>query len=77
MKTKFNFRFLVALLAGIFLSINVFAQDLPVTGTIVDDFGEPVLGANVVVNDFETGNTSMFKASTQSTNVMATFGIRF
>lgn len=36
-----------------------------------------VLGANVVVNDFETGNTSMFKASTQSTNVMATFGIRF
>lgn len=58
MKTKFNFRFLVALFVGIFMSVNVYAQDINVSGTVIDDFGEPVLGANVVVKGTTIGATT-------------------
>ena len=80
MKTKFNFRFLLAMLVGIFMSANVFAQDLPVTGTIIDDFGEPVLGANVVVKGTTNGATTdldgnfSFKAPKGSTIVISFIG---
>ena len=80
MKTKFNFRFLLATLIGIFMSVNVFAQDIPVTGTVIDDLGEPVLGANVVVKGTTNGATTdldgnfSFKAPKGSTIVVSFIG---
>ncbi len=82
MKTKFNFRFLLAMLVGIFMSVNVMAQDLPVSGTVLDDMGEPVLGANVVVKGTGTGATTnldghfSFKAPKGSTLVVTFIGYK-
>ena len=82
MKTKFSFQFLVAMVAGIFMSVSVFAQDLPVTGTVIDDFGEPVLGANVVVKGTANGATTdldgnfSFRAPKGSTIVISFIGYR-
>jgi len=55
MKTKFNFRFLALTLAGIFVSINVWAQDIMVKGLVEDTFGDPVTGANVIVKGTTNG----------------------
>ena len=82
MKTKFSFQFLVAMVAGIFMSVSVFAQDLPVTGTVIDDFGEPVLGANVVVKGTANGATTdldgnfSFRAPKGSTIVISFIGYK-
>ena len=56
MKTKFNFRFLALTLAGIFVSFNVWAQDIQVRGTVEDTHGDPVTGANVVVKGTTNGS---------------------
>ena len=82
MKTKFSFQFLVAMVAGIFMSVSVFAQDLPVTGTVIDDFGEPVLGANVVIKGTANGATTdldgnfSFRAPKGSTIVISFIGYK-
>ncbi len=55
MKTKFNFRFLALTLAGIFVSLNIWAQDLLVKGVVNDAFGDPVTGANVVIKGTTVG----------------------
>lgn len=55
MKTKFNFKFLALTLAGIFVSINVWAQDIMVKGVVDDTFGDPVAGANVIVKGTTQG----------------------
>lgn len=47
-----NFKFPVRMLAimlGLFLSVNAFAQQVAVKGNVVDDTGEPVIGASVRV----------------------------
>ena len=43
------------LIAGIFLSIDAFAQQITVKGIVKDTTGEPVIGANVVVKGTTTG----------------------
>ncbi len=49
MKEKFNFRFLLMFLAGIFVSIGAVAQELTVKGHVQDQIGEPVVYAIVSV----------------------------
>ncbi|MBP5717116.1 MAG: carboxypeptidase-like regulatory domain-containing protein, partial [Bacteroidales bacterium] len=39
-------------------SVAAFAQTKTVSGTIVDDFGEPIAGANVVIVGTTTGVTT-------------------
>lgn len=62
------------------MSANVLAQDLPVTGTVIDDFGDPVLGANVVVKGTGIGATTdidgnfSFNAPKGSTIVVSFIG---
>ena len=64
------------------MSVSVFAQDLPVTGTVIDDFGEPVLGANVVVKGTANGATTYldgnftFRAPKGSTIVISFIGYK-
>lgn len=64
------------------MSASVYAQDLTVTGTVIDDFGEPVLGANVVVKGTTNGATTdldgnfSFKAPKGSTVVISFIGYK-
>ena len=46
------------LVAGAMSSVAAFAQTKTVSGTIIDDFGDPVLGANVVIVGTTTGVTT-------------------
>lgn len=57
MKQK-NFRIyqlILTLLLGLFFSVSVFAQQISVKGTVKDQMGEPVIGANVLVKGTTTG----------------------
>ena len=63
MKKAFDFRFLLILLAGIFVSLSAVAQQLTVKGHVQDQTGEPVvfasvsvLGTKTVVNTVVNGN---------------------
>ena len=62
------------------MTVSVYAQDLDVTGTVIDDFGEPVLGANVVVKGTANGATTdldgnfSFKAPKGSVIVISFIG---
>lgn len=47
MSKKLNFRFLLLLVAGIFLSLNVVAQTITVKGHVQDTDGHPVVFASV------------------------------
>lgn len=82
MNAKFNFRFLVAMLLGIFMSVNAFAQQINITGTVIDNFGDPVLGANVVVKGTTNGATTdldgnySLKADKGSTLVVSYIGYK-
>ena len=66
MKNLFNTIFLCALLAlapaafsGRDGGYAAFAQNnVTVTGTVVDELGEPLLGAGIVVKDTTTGTTA-------------------
>jgi iron complex outermembrane receptor protein len=40
---------------GLCLSVNTFAQQINVKGLVKDTFGEPVIGANVLVKGTVTG----------------------
>ena len=53
-----NYRFLrtiFTLLFGVMLSINTYAQEITVTGTVKDQTGEPVIGVNVIVKGTSVG----------------------
>ena len=54
MKVKSNLRSLATFLLGIFATINVLAQDINVSGTVIDSFGDPIMGATVL----EVGTTN-------------------
>lgn len=58
MKNK-NFSYrgktILSLLLGLFLSLNVSAQQIKVNGLVTDSNGEPVIGANVVVKGTTNG----------------------
>ena len=77
MKTVKNMkqsRFILFVLSFLMMSIgNVYAQNIIVTGTVLDSTGEPVIGANVkvagnssvgTITDFE-GNFSLSLLRTQ------------
>lgn len=58
MSKKLNFRFLLLLVAGIFLSLNVVAQTITVKGHVQDTDGHPVVFASVTsVNPKALTNT--------------------
>ncbi|MBQ8050903.1 MAG: TonB-dependent receptor [Bacteroidaceae bacterium] len=66
MNEKLNFRCLLAFLVGIFVSVNVLAQDITVKGHVKDAQGEPIImgkvqqqgGQNVTVTDID-GNFTL------------------
>jgi len=55
MRQKFNLRFLMTLLVGIFVSVSAFAQNISVKGHVKDITGEPVFSAAVKVKGTGTG----------------------
>ena len=59
------FKVLLMLIAGIFLSIDAFAQQITVKGIVKDTTGEPVIGANVVVKGTTTGTITDFDGNLQ------------
>ncbi len=74
MRTKSNKRttgkFLLLLLAGVLLSAQMFAQGLTVKGTVSDETGAPIIGANVIVKGTTIGastdHTGAFTLNTES-----------
>ena len=59
-KGNFMLKVLLMLIAGIFLSVGAFAQQITVKGMVKDATGEPVIGANVVVKGTTTGTITDF-----------------
>ena len=49
------YRTILTLLVGLFLSAGVYAQQISVKGTVKDQTGEPVIGANVLVKGTTNG----------------------
>lgn len=63
---------LTTLLVAFVLSGAIaFAQSLTVSGTVIDDLGEPVLGANVIVKGTTNGATTDFDGNYSIQNVPA------
>ena len=58
MNGKLNFRFLLALLVGIFVSVNVSAQDITVKGHVKDATGEPIAFGAVLQKGTSNGVTT-------------------
>ena len=52
-------------------STLVFAQTRTVTGTVVDNYGEPVLGANVIVAGTTNGSVTDIDGNFSITDVPA------
>ena len=50
MKRNATFKVLLMFIVGLFLSVNTFAQQIVVKGIVKDTTGEPIIGANVIVN---------------------------
>lgn len=67
MKAKF-YLFLFIILAGMH---PVFAQDLNVTGTVVDESGEPLLGASVLVKGTQKGQMTDLEGRFHLSNLKA------
>lgn len=57
------------LVAMMFLTVSAMAQNKTVTGTVVDNSGEPIIGANVVVKGTSQGATTDFDGKFSITNV--------
>ena len=57
MNKKFIFSFCLSVLMS-FFSISAFAQDQTVTGTVLDELGEPVIGATVTVEGTKTATVT-------------------
>ena len=51
MRKKFNFRFLLLLVAGIVMSLNAMAQSQTIKGHVQDQDGQPIAFASVVLLD--------------------------
>lgn len=49
------YRTILTLLLGLFLSVGAYAQQTLVKGTVKDQTGEPVIGANVLIKGTSTG----------------------
>jgi len=49
---------ILPLLLGLFLSVNAFAQQISVKGSVKDVKGEPIIGANITVKGTTTGTIS-------------------
>lgn len=49
------YRTFLTLLLGLFLTLGAYAQQISVTGTVKDQMGEPVIGANVLVKGTTNG----------------------
>ena len=64
-KGNFMLKVLLMLIAGIFLSVGAFAQQITVKGMVKDATGEPVIGANVVVKGTTTGTITDFDGNFQ------------
>lgn len=53
-------KLLIAMMLGMLLSVQAFAQSLTVTGVVKDNMGESVIGANVVVKGTTNGTITDF-----------------
>ncbi|MDE5651118.1 MAG: carboxypeptidase-like regulatory domain-containing protein, partial [Duncaniella sp.] len=51
---------LIASLITLLLPAIIFAQDITVKGTVVDDTGEPVIGATVLIDGTSQGTATDF-----------------
>ena len=58
MNEKHYFRFLLTLLVGIFVSVDVLAQDITVKGNVKDTYGEPIILGAVQVKGTSKGCTT-------------------
>lgn len=55
-QTKFRINpMILTLMLGLFLSVSAFAQQIAVKGTVKDQMGEPIIGANVLVKGTTVG----------------------
>ena len=55
---RLRFKALLMLIAGLCMSISVFAQQITVTGVVKDPTGEPVIGANVIIKGTTNGTVT-------------------
>ena len=55
---RLRFKALLILIAGLCMSISVFAQQITVTGVVKDPTGEPVIGANVIIKGTTNGTVT-------------------
>lgn len=53
-------KLLIAMMLGMLLSVQAFAQSLTVTGVVKDNMGEAIIGANVVVKGTTNGTITDF-----------------
>lgn len=55
-------RVILSILIGLFLSCNVFAQDVTIKGNVKDAKGEPIIGASILLAErdlpYSSGNRS-------------------
>jgi len=59
MKSIFT-RINLIITALLFSSLSVFSQEIQITGTVTDDYGSPILGANVIVVGEKIGSQTDF-----------------
>lgn len=55
---RLRFKALLMLIAGLCMSVSVFAQQMTVTGVVKDPTGEPVIGANVIIKGTTNGTVT-------------------
>lgn len=58
MNFKPGWKILLILLSGIFLSLDIQAQRIKVHGNVKDSYGEPVVGANIIVKGTTSWNSN-------------------
>ena len=58
MNFKPGWKIFLILLSGIFLSLDIQAQRIKVHGNVKDSYGEPVVGANVIVKGTTSGTVT-------------------
>ena len=62
-------KILLTMIIGLCLSVNAFAQQINVKGLVKDTFGEPVIGANVLVKGTVTGTITDLDGNFQLSGV--------
>mgnify|MGYP002225069711 FL=1 len=53
-------RVILSILIGLFLSCNVFAQDVTIKGNVKDAKGEPIIGASILEKGTTNGTVTDF-----------------